>query len=321
MPADRPSNGYGASGRGRSGRRDRQPLGERLSADERRADPDERARVPGHARDRPERRGARDRERAPPGGLRGRRAAGRDQRALAGRDPACPGDRGPDLCRVPARVERDQALPHRGHDRASGLRRARAGVVADLGCRARHRRPGAPVGRRAVPRVLPFDERRLHRRSALGVRGPKHAGAQAGPRRVLGRGSALLLVPRSQAYRPVQYPAAQRLRRRYGDRDRGHRAHAVAPRGEPGRTRHTRLRSPARQRLSPHGRLRDDQVDALRRRPRRLGRPLLRTRLRSRRRHVPVGAKGMAEQGYTAEKILEYYYPGTTLGWLSGRAG
>ena len=33
------------------------------------------------------------------------------------------------------------------------------------------------------------------------------------------------------------------------------------------------------------------------------------------------GAKGMAEQGYTAEKILEYYYPGTTLGWLSGRAG
>jgi len=33
------------------------------------------------------------------------------------------------------------------------------------------------------------------------------------------------------------------------------------------------------------------------------------------------GAKGMAELGYTAEKILEYYYPGTTLGWLSGRAG
>jgi stage II sporulation protein D len=28
------------------------------------------------------------------------------------------------------------------------------------------------------------------------------------------------------------------------------------------------------------------------------------------------GAKGMAEQGYKAEKILEYYYPGTTLGWL-----
>jgi stage II sporulation protein D (peptidoglycan lytic transglycosylase) len=28
------------------------------------------------------------------------------------------------------------------------------------------------------------------------------------------------------------------------------------------------------------------------------------------------GAKGMAEQGYTAEKILEYYYPGTTLGSL-----
>jgi peptidoglycan hydrolase-like amidase len=24
----------------------------------------------------------------------------------------------------------------------------------------------------------------------------------------------------------------------------------------------------------------------------------------------------MAEQGYKAEKILEYYYPGTTLGWL-----
>jgi len=32
------------------------------------------------------------------------------------------------------------------------------------------------------------------------------------------------------------------------------------------------------------------------------------------------GAKGMAEQGYKAEKILEYYYPGTTLGWLGGRA-
>jgi stage II sporulation protein D len=31
------------------------------------------------------------------------------------------------------------------------------------------------------------------------------------------------------------------------------------------------------------------------------------------------GAKGMAEQGYTAEKILEYYYPGTTLGWLGVR--
>jgi len=28
------------------------------------------------------------------------------------------------------------------------------------------------------------------------------------------------------------------------------------------------------------------------------------------------GAKGMAEQGYKAEKILEYYYPGTTLGLL-----
>ena len=31
------------------------------------------------------------------------------------------------------------------------------------------------------------------------------------------------------------------------------------------------------------------------------------------------GAKGMAEQGYKAEKILDYYYPGTTLGWLGGR--
>ena len=28
----------------------------------------------------------------------------------------------------------------------------------------------------------------------------------------------------------------------------------------------------------------------------------------------------MAEQGYMAEKILEYYYPGTTLGWLGARA-
>ncbi len=31
------------------------------------------------------------------------------------------------------------------------------------------------------------------------------------------------------------------------------------------------------------------------------------------------GAKGMAEQGYKAEQILEYYYPGTTLGSLDGR--
>jgi len=31
------------------------------------------------------------------------------------------------------------------------------------------------------------------------------------------------------------------------------------------------------------------------------------------------GAKGMAEQGYTAQKILEYYYPGTTLGSLGAR--
>jgi stage II sporulation protein D len=32
------------------------------------------------------------------------------------------------------------------------------------------------------------------------------------------------------------------------------------------------------------------------------------------------GAKSMAEQGYKAEKILEYYYPGTTLGWLGTHA-
>jgi stage II sporulation protein D (peptidoglycan lytic transglycosylase) len=31
------------------------------------------------------------------------------------------------------------------------------------------------------------------------------------------------------------------------------------------------------------------------------------------------GAKEMAEQGYKAEKILEYYYPGTTLDWLGPR--
>jgi stage II sporulation protein D len=31
------------------------------------------------------------------------------------------------------------------------------------------------------------------------------------------------------------------------------------------------------------------------------------------------GAKGMAEQGYTAERILEYYYPGATLGSLGAR--
>jgi stage II sporulation protein D (peptidoglycan lytic transglycosylase) len=31
------------------------------------------------------------------------------------------------------------------------------------------------------------------------------------------------------------------------------------------------------------------------------------------------GAKGMAEQGFTAAKILEYYYPGTTLGSLGAR--
>jgi stage II sporulation protein D len=32
------------------------------------------------------------------------------------------------------------------------------------------------------------------------------------------------------------------------------------------------------------------------------------------------GAKGMAEQGYTARQILEYFYPGTVLGSLSERA-
>jgi stage II sporulation protein D len=31
------------------------------------------------------------------------------------------------------------------------------------------------------------------------------------------------------------------------------------------------------------------------------------------------GAKGMAEQGYTARQILEYYYPGTVLGSLTSR--
>ena len=33
------------------------------------------------------------------------------------------------------------------------------------------------------------------------------------------------------------------------------------------------------------------------------------------------GAKGMAEQGYKAETILEYYYPGTALGSLGTRSG
>jgi stage II sporulation protein D len=32
------------------------------------------------------------------------------------------------------------------------------------------------------------------------------------------------------------------------------------------------------------------------------------------------GAKAMAERGYRAEKILEYYYPGTTLGVLDDQA-
>jgi stage II sporulation protein D len=31
------------------------------------------------------------------------------------------------------------------------------------------------------------------------------------------------------------------------------------------------------------------------------------------------GAKGMAEQGYTARQILEFYYPGTVLGTLDRR--
>ena len=31
------------------------------------------------------------------------------------------------------------------------------------------------------------------------------------------------------------------------------------------------------------------------------------------------GAKGMAEQGYTARQILDYYYPGTVLGSLTTR--
>jgi stage II sporulation protein D len=32
------------------------------------------------------------------------------------------------------------------------------------------------------------------------------------------------------------------------------------------------------------------------------------------------GAKGMAEQGYAARQILEFFYPGTVLGSLSERA-
>jgi stage II sporulation protein D len=32
------------------------------------------------------------------------------------------------------------------------------------------------------------------------------------------------------------------------------------------------------------------------------------------------GAKGMAEQGYRAKQILEFYYPGTTFGWLESEA-
>ena len=32
------------------------------------------------------------------------------------------------------------------------------------------------------------------------------------------------------------------------------------------------------------------------------------------------GAKGMAEQGYRAKQILEFYYPGTTFGWLENEA-
>ena len=31
------------------------------------------------------------------------------------------------------------------------------------------------------------------------------------------------------------------------------------------------------------------------------------------------GAKGMAEAGYTARQILEFYYPGTTAGMLNER--
>jgi stage II sporulation protein D len=30
------------------------------------------------------------------------------------------------------------------------------------------------------------------------------------------------------------------------------------------------------------------------------------------------GAKGMAERGYAARQILEFYYPGTTFGYLNG---
>jgi len=32
------------------------------------------------------------------------------------------------------------------------------------------------------------------------------------------------------------------------------------------------------------------------------------------------GAKGMAEQGYTAKQILEFYYPGTVLSTLDRTA-
>ena len=46
------------------------------------------------------------------------------------------------------------------------------------------RGPGAAVAGRAVPRLLPHRQRRLHRGPARRLRGREHAGAQAGPRRV-----------------------------------------------------------------------------------------------------------------------------------------
>src|SRR3989442_15530979 len=65
----------------------------------------------------------------------------------------------------------------------SGLRRAGAVVLARLGRRPRHARPGAPVGEGSLPGVLPLYERRGYPGPPHPLRRAQQAPAPGGPGR------------------------------------------------------------------------------------------------------------------------------------------
>src|SRR5207244_10710017 len=81
----------------------------------------------------------------------------------------------------PSHTQRTEAVPHRRLDGPSGLRRAGAVVLARLGRRPRHARPGAPVGEGSLPGVLPLYERRVYRGPAARLRGAQPSRARGGP--------------------------------------------------------------------------------------------------------------------------------------------